>query len=241
LARPAAGPFQLASLLLLSQAHARLFLGPAQQRPQRALPLSPWHANSRAPCPPSLTCGTRNYSVVPNLPPDRAEPSSSRRRRTEAAHLTPISSRFSAISPPINAIKLTTPLCSSPSPSQRHQTSSQLSKTLAQASKFGFHPLVVSPPLSTHGETPSSSSFYPCNYRIEPRLLGPFSCAPASSPRRRQWQAPRGLLPGHENGTGEVAITPASSPCFWLVKPWPLGPISLAPVSSVAAGNGRPP
>jgi hypothetical protein len=50
--------------------------------------------------------------------------------------------------------------------------------------------------------------FFPCTYRIEPRPLGPLSCASASSPRHRQWQALRGFLPGHEKWHGRGCHRP---------------------------------
>jgi hypothetical protein len=97
------------------------------------------------------------------------------------------------------------------------------------------------PPLFSSMVRPLVILFLPMQLPHRTKAVGPVFTRAGKLSSRRQWQALRGFLPGCENGTGEVAIAPASSPCFQLVKPWPLGPISLAPMSSVAAGNGGPP
>jgi hypothetical protein len=160
--------------------------------------------------------------------------------RSQAAQPTPSSPQFGPFSTPIRAIKLTAPLYAPPSPSQRHQTSSQPSQTLARAAKLGFRLLVISPLLFSSVVRPLGILFLPMQlpHRTEAVVaiftrVGELSSPPTMASTAR-------VFPGHENGTGEIAFAPASSPCFRWVKPWSLGPFSIAPASSVAARNGGP-
>jgi hypothetical protein len=67
----------------------RIILGrPSSGRSRSVLFPSPWHADRWAPRYPSLTCETRHYSAVPNLPPKREESFASRWCRKPAPCLS---------------------------------------------------------------------------------------------------------------------------------------------------------